>query len=991
MASTVLKNTFVSTYKDDFRDSDNYHRILFNSARPLQARELTQSQTIIQRELERFARYIFNEGSLLTSSLGDLSTDRFSISFVKLDTVINPLPANYNELIGTNITNTGEIASPITARIKAITPAAGSDPATLFVEYIDAGDNDPINATTPQIFRAGQTLTTNLGSLTVQTTNTVANPATGRGSIISVPSSELFVLGHFVFVPSQTKIISKYSSIPSEIIGYTVTENIITAADNVALYDNQGSTPNLTSPGADRYQIRLTLSIQSEVAATDTFIPLIKLTNGIPVALQNADNILNRIGDTIANRTKEESGNYIVRGNSTFELQVLDDSDDDYLIYSIQPGVAYINGRRVEKTVSDNSLRVLKPRRDPEDITSITGENVAANYGNYLLADSMYGLIDTMTVVENGTGVDNVLNLYNAADVGGTIIGTARIRAIDEVDDNYRIHLFNLDMDSNGSGVTYNTNAIRSIGSSSTNFANTVSDAGVSAIYNQNQNTMLFPLPGTRPQEILDVSVTVGEVFTATTNGSGQAIINTSNAAHEFADEDQWILAYDSDGVVVPSPTVDSGGAGTNQVRLSGLVAGKGIHMLAYVNISAAVRPKSLIQGAEETVAVTNGTFKLTKADVFGFNSIVDATTSEDITYKFITDRGQRDNYYDVGQGRLRSGYSAPAGNIVVNYDYFSHGSGDFFAVNSYNNIDYKDIPVYVNSNGNRISLRDVIDFRAVRNSTGTGYTGTGAIVPRIPRNRDIISITTTDYYNARIDSIFLNDRGELITATGASSLKPVKPVDIPSTMRLNNIQLQPYTTSKREATIEVIDNTGYKMSDIRKLETRISNLEELTTLTLGELSTKDIEVVDENGVDRTKLGLTVDTFKDHSQSLLITTTKDQRAAIDRVYQQLRPIIVRRHLPMYYDSDASTNTIQKGDTIWPKYTEEVLINQNVASTSVNVNQFTIPKFVGSMTLKPDHDNWVEARTTSRNGTTVVVKDGDLSTYDTFFDYGKQSN
>lgn len=991
MASTVLKNTFLSTYKDDFRDSDNYHRILFNSARPLQARELTQSQTIIQREIERFARYIFNEGSLLTSSLGNLSVDRFSISYVKLDTVANPLPANYNQLIGTNITNTGEIASPITARIKAITPAEGSDPATLFVEYIDGGDNDPINPTTPQIFRAGQTLTTDLGSLTVQSTNTVSNPATGRGSIISIPPSELFVLGHFVFVAGQTKIISKYSSTPSAVIGYVVSENIITASDNVALYDNQGSTPNLTSPGADRYQIRLTLNIESEVAATDTFIPLIKITNGVPVALQNSDNILSRIGDTIANRTKEESGNYIVRSNSNFELQVLDDSDENFLIYSIQPGVAYINGRRVEKTAPDNSLRVQKPRRDPQDITSVTGENVAANYGNYLLADSMYGLVNTMTVVENGSIVDNVLNLYDAENIGGTVIGTARIRAIDEVDDNYRIHLFNLEMDSNGSGITYNTNAIRSIGNSATNFANTVSDAGVSAIYNANQNTMLFPLPGTRPQEILNVSVTLGEVFTATTNGSGEAVINTSNVAHEFADEDQWILAYDSDGVVVNSPTVDSGGAGTNQVRLSGLVPGKGVHLLAYVNVSASVRPKSLIQGAEETVAVTNGRFKLTKADIFGFNSIIDATTSEDITYKFITDRGQRDNYYDVGQGRLRAGYTAPAGNIIVNYDYFTHGSGDFFAVNSYNNINYKDIPVYVNSNGDRISLRDVIDFRAVRGSTGTGYTGTGAIVPRIPRNRDIISITTTDYYNGRIDSIFLDDRGTLITVSGASSLKPVRPDAVPGTLRLCNVRLKPYTTSKREAVVEVIDNTGYKMSDIRKLETRISNLEELTTLTIGELSTKDIQVVDENGVDRTKLGLTVDTFKDHSQSLLVTTTKDQRSSIDRVYQQLRPITVRNHLPLYYDSDASVNTIRKGDTIWPKYTEEVLINQNIASTSINVNQFTIPKFVGSMTLKPDHDNWTETRTTSRNGTTVVIKDGDLSTYDTFFDYGNQGN
>ena len=299
MASNVLKNTFLSTYKDDFRDSDNYHRILYNSARPLQARELTQSQTIIQKEIERFARYVFNEGSLLTSSLGGLATRDFSINFVKLDTTTNPLPTNFRELEGTVVTNVGEIASPVSARIRKVIPAENSDPATLLLEYIDGGDNDPIDSLTPQIFRAGQDLTTTLGTLTVQSTNTVANPATGKGSMIKVPQSEFFVLGHFVFVSEQTLVISKYNQSPTEVVGYKVTESIVTAQDNVALYDNQGATPNLTSPGADRYQIRLILANQSDTVSTDTFIPLISIVNGVPTTLQNQDNVLSRIGDTI--------------------------------------------------------------------------------------------------------------------------------------------------------------------------------------------------------------------------------------------------------------------------------------------------------------------------------------------------------------------------------------------------------------------------------------------------------------------------------------------------------------------------------------------------------------------------------------------------------------------------------------------------------------------------------------------------------------------
>ena len=47
MATNVTQTTFLSQYNDDYRDSDHFHRILFNNGRALQARELTQSQTII--------------------------------------------------------------------------------------------------------------------------------------------------------------------------------------------------------------------------------------------------------------------------------------------------------------------------------------------------------------------------------------------------------------------------------------------------------------------------------------------------------------------------------------------------------------------------------------------------------------------------------------------------------------------------------------------------------------------------------------------------------------------------------------------------------------------------------------------------------------------------------------------------------------------------------------------------------------------------------
>ena len=62
MATALSSNTFSNVYRDDYRDSDNFHRILFNGGKALQARELTQSQTIINKELERFGSNIFLNG-----------------------------------------------------------------------------------------------------------------------------------------------------------------------------------------------------------------------------------------------------------------------------------------------------------------------------------------------------------------------------------------------------------------------------------------------------------------------------------------------------------------------------------------------------------------------------------------------------------------------------------------------------------------------------------------------------------------------------------------------------------------------------------------------------------------------------------------------------------------------------------------------------------------------------------------------------------------
>ena len=55
----------LSPYYDDFTESKKFHRVLFRPAFAVQARELTQSQTILQNQVERLSDHIFEKGALV--------------------------------------------------------------------------------------------------------------------------------------------------------------------------------------------------------------------------------------------------------------------------------------------------------------------------------------------------------------------------------------------------------------------------------------------------------------------------------------------------------------------------------------------------------------------------------------------------------------------------------------------------------------------------------------------------------------------------------------------------------------------------------------------------------------------------------------------------------------------------------------------------------------------------------------------------------------
>ena len=55
----------IAPYYDDFDKEDNFHRVLFRPGFAIQARELTQLQSIMQNQVERFGRHMFQEGTVV--------------------------------------------------------------------------------------------------------------------------------------------------------------------------------------------------------------------------------------------------------------------------------------------------------------------------------------------------------------------------------------------------------------------------------------------------------------------------------------------------------------------------------------------------------------------------------------------------------------------------------------------------------------------------------------------------------------------------------------------------------------------------------------------------------------------------------------------------------------------------------------------------------------------------------------------------------------
>ena len=302
----------VNPYYDDYDEDKSFYRVLFRPGYAVQAREVTQLQTILQKQIERHGRHTFDEGSIVLGC--ELNYDN-KVQSLKLESQFAGSDLTIN-----NFSNGVVTGATSNARAKIVATAASttSDQPTLMFQYLNNNE-----------FSDGETITvegTTVQANTVSTTGAsgLAN-AVANGSVVSINTGVFYVGGYFVFKDAETLILEKYSDTPSYRVGLQVTESIVTSDTDTSLLDPAQGAYNYAAQGANRYKIVLDLSSKTftatdpvENAADENFFQLLKVLNGVKQE-ETKYPVYSELEKTLARRTFDESGDYTV---TPFNLQL---------------------------------------------------------------------------------------------------------------------------------------------------------------------------------------------------------------------------------------------------------------------------------------------------------------------------------------------------------------------------------------------------------------------------------------------------------------------------------------------------------------------------------------------------------------------------------------------------------------------------------------------------------------------------------------------
>ena len=429
-------NLQLAPYFDDFDSSKNYQKILFKPGYPVQARELTQLQTQLQNQIEKFGNHTFKDGSVVIP--GQIGYD-LQYDAVLVQNLITGLEveATRSSLVGKIIKgSTTGVEAEIVNTISVT--ESEKNAITLYVKYTKSGTST-LGIQSNKFGNNETLLDTTTNTAIAQTY--LSNATAYTGSIAYITNGIYYIRGFFVEVGDQSIILDQYNNKPTFKIGLTVTEEKITADEDSSLFDNANGYSNFAAPGADRLKITAKLSKElTSFSDNGDFIELLRLKEGI------LDNIVetslyNEFEKNLARRTYDESGDYTVKDFTVKVREALDNGENggiynpnevladgrsilardpletdpansfngnNYYALEVSPGKAYVRGFEINNVAKKYVLA---------EKTRVTGSSnnktVNTTWGSYFTISSA-----VQTVLPG-----ELLSLRNS---GNTVIGNAR-------------------------------------------------------------------------------------------------------------------------------------------------------------------------------------------------------------------------------------------------------------------------------------------------------------------------------------------------------------------------------------------------------------------------------------------------------------------------------------------------------------------------------------------------------------------------------------
>ena len=992
----------VDPYYDDFNENKKFLRVMFKPGYALQAREVTQMQTIIQNQIERFGSNIFENGSIVLD--GQITENYLRYGRITGLSGVSSVTG----LVGAVVGAVGSAQARI-VHTEAGLSSSDKDPfAIVYFDYIGGGAGFTHNTT------ISGTAGTNSVSFSLTGNTTVS--ALGDSSVVAVNSGVRFVDGYFVMHDAQ--MIGAYSvtgasgstyrvhNNPTTRIGFATNPSFVTASDDETLNDPAFGYYNYAAPGADRFKLDLTLTqygfdptavtTTSNFARSD-FLEIIRIVNGQTVKKELYPQYA-VIEDTLARRTYDESGNYTVEPfdlNMTYR-NVVGGITGATLSAELGQGKAYIFGYEFE-TQGTTVLTLPRARTT----TSYTNQNAIGSIGPSLLV-TMGGSANSLTGFDLAT---NPTVFLSDGVSGATFnnIGTAKIRALIPQaagGPNYKAYIYDIALTgsytlASPTKIYMAANAIQGGGTGQQAF-NINWNGATGVLGDVNDSGLLFSLPkGDRVSTVSGVNYAILNIYKVAigANGAG-GDITTNNTNHTYA-----IATSIPFTTTTPTPdffvlsttgapvgfTASFGNA--TRFTLTANAASQTVYVISTTDIDSfnIRRNKTLVT---ETLSGVTASFQVDSlgknfiyvgkgatsyVDVVSVSSItgnLNNTASTQLLNYFTLDNGQRDNYYDWSRLILSSSVSpGTLTGVTGNYDMtitrFVHSQANSssatgpFTVDSYlsQSVNYKDIPVYTSpTTGRSYRLSDVLDFRPVRQNDGTfsGYV-LPAQYPTVANDNKF----TYSAYLPRTDKIVLGRDRNFKILSGIPAVDPQPPADNPDAMTLYTVTLNGFTTTKDDVQIKRIENKRYTMQDIATLEDRIDNVEYYSNLNILEQQVRNSPILDSAGLEIPKKGILVDGFRGHA----VSDVQDPMyaASIDFENAEMRPSFKDRVYRLYSVTQGSATG--SSDGIYTlNYTTSPLINQPLATSSLNINPAGVFNYLGVMRSTPASDFWYDDAT-----------------------------